>query len=84
MKGKRDLTIHFLDGSKLDIDFPKQTDNEYAAGIKLTEALAQRQLIVEADGALLVIPFENIKYMQAYPAPTRLPGYAIKAATFSD
>jgi hypothetical protein len=84
MQGKRDLTIHFLDGSKLDIDFPKQTDNEYAAGIKLTEALAHRQLIVEADGALLIIPFENIKYMQAYPAPTRLPGYAIKAAKFSE
>ncbi len=34
MQDKRDLTIHFTDGTKLNIDFPKQADNEYAAGIK--------------------------------------------------
>ena len=68
----------------MNIDFPKQTDNEYAAGIKLNEALAARHLIVEADGALLVIPFENIKYIQAYPAPQNLPKYAIKAASISE
>jgi hypothetical protein len=84
MKDKRDLTIHFMDGSTMNIDFPKQTDNASAAGIRLNEALAARHLIVEADGALLVIPFENIKYLQSYPAPPRLPGYAIKAATISD
>ena len=49
MKDKRDLTIHFMDGTKMSIDFPKQTDNEFAAGIKLNEALAARHLIVEAD-----------------------------------
>ena len=84
MKDKRDLTIHFMDGTKMSIDFPKQTDNEFAAGIKLNEALAARHLIVEADGAVLLIPFENIKYIQAYPAPPRLPGYAIKAASITE
>jgi hypothetical protein len=84
MKDKRDLTIYFTDGTKLNIDFPKQADNEYAASIKLNEALVARQLIIEADGALLLIPFENIKYIQAYPAPPRLPGYAIKAASISE
>ena len=68
----------------MNIDFPKQTENEYAASIKLNEALVARQLIIEADGALLLIPFENIKYIQAHPAPPRLPAYAIKAASISE
>jgi hypothetical protein len=51
--------------------------------IRLKEALAARHLVVEADGALLIIPFENIKYIQAYPAPAKLPDNAIRAASFS-
>jgi hypothetical protein len=51
--------------------------------IKLKEALSARHLIVEVDGALLIIPFENIKYVQAYPAPAKLPENAIRAASFS-
>lgn len=84
MKDKRDLTIHFMDGSRMNLDFPKQTDNASATGIKLNEALAARHLIVEADGALLLILFDNIKYIQTYPAPQGLPGYAIKAASITE
>jgi len=83
MNDRRGMTIHFMDGSKMNLDFPKQVASEGAAVIKLKEALAARHLIVEADGALLVFPFESIKYIQVYPAPAALPEYAIKAASFS-
>ena len=84
MEDRRDLSIHFMDGTKLRVNFPKQTGNPSATLIKLNEALAARQLLVEADGALLLIPFENIKYVQSYPAPDGLPAYTIKAASISD
>jgi hypothetical protein len=83
MPEKRGLTIHFMDGSNMKLDFPPQAPNASAAVIKLKEALAARHLIVEADGALMVIPFENIKYIQTYPAPAKLPEHAIRAASFS-
>ena len=83
MSNKREMTIHYMDGSSMKLDFPVQASNESAQVIKLKEALAARHLIVEADGALLVIPFENVKYIQAYPAPKRLPEHAIRAASFS-
>ena len=51
---------------------------------RLKEALEARHLVIEADGALVVIPFENIRYLQAYPAPKKLPTYAIKGASFKD
>jgi hypothetical protein len=83
MTEKRGVTIHFMDGSTMKLEFPKQTPNESAQVIRLKEALAARHLIVEADGALLIFPFENIKYIQAYPSPARLPEHAIRAASFT-
>jgi hypothetical protein len=83
MTDKRELTIHYMDGSKMKLEFPQQAPTEGAAVIKLKEALAARHVVVEADGALLIIPFENIKYIQSYPAPAKLPDNAIRAASFT-
>jgi hypothetical protein len=83
MADKREMTIHYMDGSQMKVEFPVQAPNESAQVIKLKEALAARHLIVEADGAVLIIPFENVKYIQAYPAPKRLPEHAIRAASFT-
>jgi hypothetical protein len=85
MSEKRGLIIHFMDGTKKVLEFPQQVaDNDVAAAAKLKEALEARHLVVEAEGALVIIPFENIKYLQLYPAPKKLPGGVIRGASFKD
>lgn len=85
MNEKRGIIIHFTDGSKKVLEFPQQlADADVAAAAKLKEALEARHLVIEAEGALIVVPFENIKYLQAYPAPKKLPGYAIRGASFRE
>jgi hypothetical protein len=85
MSEKRGITIHFMDGSKKQLEFPPQAaDNDAAAAAKLKDMLEARHLVVEADGALLVFPFENIKYLQSYPAPKKLPANIIRGASFKD
>jgi hypothetical protein len=81
---KRGLTIFFCDGTKLHIEFPPQTDNETAAMLRMEELLKQKQIIAEIDGALIVIPFDNVKYIQGYPAPSKLPRGSIKGASVRD
>ena len=83
MSEERRLIIHFVDGSKKLLEFPQQVADATMAA-RLKEALEARHLVIEADGALVVIPFENIRYLQAYPAPKKLPSYAIKGASFKD
>ena len=83
MAERRGITIHFIDGSKISLDFPKQTLNDIGTVLKLKEILAARHLVAQVDGALLVIPFENVKYIQAHPAPSKLPEYVISSATTS-
>jgi len=85
MPEQRRLIIHFVDGSKKLLEFPQQVaDGDATMAARLKEALEARHLVIEADGALVIIPFENIRYLQAYPAPKKLPTYAIKGASFKD
>jgi hypothetical protein len=85
MATERRLIIQFTDGSKKVVEFPQQlADADATMAARLKEALESRHLVLEADGALVVIPFENIRYLQAYPAPKKLPSYAIKGASFKD
>ena len=85
MAEQRRLIIHFVDGSKKLLEFPQQVaDADSTMAARLKEALEARHLVIEADGALVIIPFENIRYLQAYPAPKKLPTYAIKGASFKD
>ncbi|MBW8905404.1 MAG: hypothetical protein JF611_07015 [Betaproteobacteria bacterium] len=81
MTERRGLTVFFTDGTKMQLDYPKQAPNDIATLLKVKEILASRQLLVECDGVLLLFPFENIKYIEAHPAPRDLPGYTIKGAT---
>jgi hypothetical protein len=82
MSEKRGIVIHFMDGSTKTLEFPKQAPDDQTTAHRLKEALAARSLVIEAEGALIVIPFENVKYLQSYPAPAKLPDYAIRGATF--
>jgi hypothetical protein len=81
MTEQRGITIYFVDGTSMKLDYQKQTLNDIAASMRLKEILAAKQFIVEADGALVVIPFENVKYIVAHPAPATLPEHTIKGAS---
>ena len=85
MSEKRGIIIHFMDGSKKLLEFPQQVaDSDASAAAKLKQALEARKLVIEAEGALIVIPFENVKYLQVYPAPKKLPAGVIRGASFKD
>jgi hypothetical protein len=84
-KQERGMIIHFTDGTKKVLEFPQQiADSDAAAAARIKEALEARHLTLEVDGALVVIPLENVKYLQVYPAPKKLPAGVIKGASFKD
>ena len=80
--GQRGITIFFNDGEKLSLSFPKQSPNEAAAALKLDDVLKKRYLLLEADSTLVMVPFENVRYIQVYPAPRSVPNHTyIKGAS---
>ena len=85
MNDKRGITIFFNDGSKLSMDFPRQSPNEVAAAMKLDDVLKNRYMLFEVDSTFMMIPFENVRYVQVYPAPAAVPGHTyIKGASIID
>jgi hypothetical protein len=81
MADQRGMTIHFTDGSKMGLSFPKQVKSDETVSVRLEKILDRAALLVEADGALLVVPLSNVKYLQVSPAPPKLPDYVIKDAS---
>jgi len=80
----RGLTVHFTDGTRINVSFPTQTEDQYRRKLGVEEILKRRALIIEADGATHVIPFENIKYMTVFPAPEITDLGVIKGGSISD
>ena len=78
MANKRFLNIHFIDGSKLSVTFPQQSDDFSQISSRVQKALEANQLAIEIDGELCVIPMNNIKYLQVNPAPEKLPDTVIR------
>jgi hypothetical protein len=84
MARDRGLTIHFMDGSKLKFNFPKQVKSDEGVSIRLEKILTQQGLLAQVDGALFLIPYHNIKYLQSYPAPNKLPNYVLMDGTVAE
>jgi len=78
VSSKRFLTIHFTDGSKLSVTFPKQTEDFSQIASRVQSALDANQLAIEISGELFVIPLNNVKYLQVNPAPEKLPATVIR------
>ena len=82
---QRSMIIHFNDGSKKLLAFPDPvSDSDASLNLRLREALDARHLVLEVDGAMVVIPVEAIKYLESFPAPKKLPAYAIRGAMFKE
>jgi hypothetical protein len=81
MANERYVTIHFTDGSKLSVTFPKQTDMLYKIMSGVEKALDADKLAIEIDGELFVVPMNNIKYLQVNPVPEKTPETVIRGGS---
>lgn len=74
-------TIHFMDGSKIALRWPRQagTGSQIIAS-NVKKALEADRMVVEINGDLLLIPLRNVKYIQLSPSPKELPVGVLRGA----
>ena len=85
---ERTVTLHFIDGTKLSMEFPEQSGSPTARKLKMSDFLAGQHVVIEAEGSVLICPMANIKYM-SFTTPTldmkdmkeALPRHAIVGAS---
>lgn len=83
MTQKRNMVIHFMDGTKVAYDFPQQVEEQMVTS-RMAKLLEQQYVVIEADGAMCFYPVNNIKSIQLYPIPSKLPDYVIQGAESVD
>ena len=84
MTPKRNMIILFMDGSKVVYDFPKQSEDENSFSSRLKKLLDMQYIVIEGDGAMHFYPVSNIKSIQVYPLPEKLPEFVIQGAELID
>jgi hypothetical protein len=72
------ITIHLIHGDPIKYR-ARLTDADLEAKADDIEYLLNRYaLATEVDKKLLIIPYNNIKYIEVYPPPPKLPVFIIK------
>lgn len=84
MEDKKRLTIHFMDGSEMNINFKPQHHDSATIAAAIEKAAESNKLVIEIEGILYVYPYSNIKYLRVSPSPEILPETAIKGAQIED
>ncbi len=84
MSEKRNMVIHFMDGTRVVYDFPKQMDNKNSISSHMKKLLEMQYIVIEVEGAMKFYPVANIKSIQVYPLPDTLPDFIIHGAKLVD
>jgi hypothetical protein len=81
MDGDRTLTIHFTNGSKMEVSFPQQIKDSSAGILEgMKRVMEADKLAIEADGRLIVIPWSGVEHIELSPVPSTLPFGVVRGA----
>lgn len=82
MNEDKQLTIHFNNGTKMEVAFPTQVKNSTGALVEgMKRILESDKLTIETDQQVIIIPWASVKYVEASGVlGAALPFGAIKGA----
>lgn len=82
MSEEKQLTIHFNNGTKMEVSFPTQVKNSMSAVLEgLKRILESDKLVIQTDQQVVVISWSSVKYLESASVPAAaLPFGAIKGA----
>ena len=76
------MTIHFNNGTKMDVSFPTQIKNSTGALVEVSKRILEAdKLIIQTDQQVIIIPWSSVQYIEATALPAAaLPIGVIKGA----
>lgn len=83
MSSEKQLTVHFNNGTQMEVAFPPQVKNSVSAVVEgIKRILDSDKLVIQTDQQIMVIPWSSVKYLESVSVPAAvLPFGAIKGAT---
>jgi hypothetical protein len=82
MNDDKQLTIHFNNGTKLEVSFPTQIKNSTGALVEAGKKILESdKLVIQTEQQLIIIPWASVKFVEAASVPAAaLPFGTIKGA----
>ncbi len=82
MNDDKQMTLHFNNGTKLEVSFPTQIKNSTGAVLEgLKRILESDKLVIQTEEQVIVVPWCSLKYLESASVPPAvLPFGAIKGA----
>ena len=82
MNDDKQMTLHFNNGTKMDVSFPTQVKNSLGTVLEgIKRILELDKLVIQTDEQVIVVPWSSVKYLESTLLPTAvLPFGAIKGA----
>ena len=76
------LTIHFNNGTKMEVSFPTQIKSSMGALVEAAKTILESdKLTIQTEQQLIIVPWSSVKYVEASAVPTAaLPFGVIKGA----
>ena len=79
-KNKPTITIHRIHGDPLKFEVELTAAKELGLSGDIEQSLSREAMAIEAEGTLYIIPYSNINYIEATPAPEILPIFIMRNA----
>ncbi len=73
------LKIHYTDGSEMQVEYVRKEEVSNIA-TRIEKAIESNEVLIELEDRLLVVPLNNLKYIEVVPAPPKLPKFTIRHA----
>ena len=74
------VIVHLIHGEPIKFKVSLTEAEMMAKGQDIETALTRVSMRLEIDGKLMIIPYSNIKYIEANPAPPHLPLFITQRA----
>ena len=86
MNDDKHLTIHFNNGTRMEVAFPIQIKNSVGALVEVAKRILEAdKLIIQTEQEVIIIPWSSVKYIAATAIPAAaLPVGAIKGARIAE
>lgn len=86
MNEERQMIIHFNNGTKMEVAYPKQIKDSAGALMEAAKRILESdKLVIQSEQRLIIVPWSSIKFLEAASVPAAaLPFGTIKGATIVD
>jgi len=83
-EGEYKIIVHLIHGEPIKFKVSPTEAEMMAKGEDIENALTRVSMGLEIDGKFLIIPYSNIKYIEADPSPPNLPIFITQRAQSID